>query len=277
MSPRPPAGRPISGARRPRPQSAAGSPLGKGASSGAGGGGTSRGARGRDASPEPGGAGGRRVLPAELGLAGRRVLTLPSHVDQCDKGEQCCWRWLAHAVLKEASWLKEDLDTAREEHAQYTRERMKAEHDAEAFAELRGAHAEMQRELADVRSEAHELRRELTALKTAHAHKVAHEQELERELARSDRERKMTAEREGIAMRRAQQGEQESTVAKAMVEDLQKKLLHAEDQRARTKADLDAIKREKDLLQQAVDLHAAKGKKKKGAKGKAAAGPGKAK
>ncbi|OLP77235.1 hypothetical protein AK812_SmicGene42724 [Symbiodinium microadriaticum] len=42
---------------------------------------------------------GRRILPAELGLAGRRVLTLPSHVDNCDQGEACCWRWLAHAAM----------------------------------------------------------------------------------------------------------------------------------------------------------------------------------
>jgi len=207
-------------------------------------------------------------LPAELGLAGRRVLQLPSHVDQCDKGEQCCWRWLAHAVLKEASWLKEDLDVSREEHAQYTRERVKVDHDSEAYAELRGAHAETQRELAEIRSETYDLRRELAALKTAHAHKVAHEQELERELAKCERERKLTAEKEVAATKRALAAEKEAMTAAALAEDLQRKMLYSEDQKARIKGDLDSLKREKDALQQVLDDMLAAAAKKKKAKGK---------
>jgi len=203
------------------------------------------------------------VLPAELGLAGRRVLTLPSHVDQCDKGEQCCWRWLAHAVLKEASWLKEDLDTAREEHSQYTREKLKAEHDAEAFAELRGAHAETKRELAECRAEAHDLRRELAALKTAHAHKSAREQELEREVAKLDRERRETSARESAALKRADVAEREAAHATSTADELHQRILLMEDAKARLSADLQQCRLERDKLLQAAEELANKKKKKK--------------
>lgn len=204
---------------------------------------------------------------------------MPSHVEQCDKGEQCCWRWLAHAVLKEATWLKEDLDTTREEHDRYARERQKAEHDSEAYAELRGAHAETQRELAEVRVETHEMRREMASLKTAHAHKVAHEQELERELAKSERERRQTSERETAALKRSQIDEKEALLARHTAEDLQAKLLAAEDEKARLRSNFEAVKRERDALQQVVDLATAKAKKKdkgggKKNKGTVAAGSG---
>jgi len=197
--------------------------------------------------------GGRRMLPAELGLAGRRVLTLPSHVEQCDQGEQCCWRWLAHAVLKEASWLREDLDVARDEHSQYTREKQKAELDAEAYAELRGAHTETIRELKDGREEAGDLRRELAALKTAHAHKTAREQELMRELTRIEKDRREVATSEGTAVKRAEAAERELARASAAEEELHQRVLQFEDMKARLIADVQELKGERDLLRAAAE------------------------
>lgn len=208
-----------------------------------------------------GGGHGRRALPAELGLAGRRVLTLPSHVDQCDQGEHCCWRWLAHAVLKEASWLKEDLDTAREEHSQYARERLKAEHDVEAFAELRGAHATTVRELTDCRSEVGDLRRELAALKTAHAHKAAREQELERELAKVEKDRRDTNSREAQALRRAETAERELAKTSAQAEELHNQIMHREDLKAKIQADLNECRSERDTLRRAAEEAATKKKR----------------
>lgn len=200
------------------------------------------------------------MLPAELGLAGRRVLTLPSHVEQCDQGEQCCWRWLAHAVLKEASWLREDLDNVREEHSQFTRERQKAELDTEAFAELRGAHAETQRELKDAREEAADLRRELAALKTAHAHKTAREQELERELGRVDKERRDITVRESNALQRAETAERELSRLTAAEEELQQRAQQMEDWKVRMDVELQETRAERDALRQVVE-EAAKKKK----------------
>mmetsp|Transcript_124551 Transcript_124551/g.346791 ORF Transcript_124551/g.346791 Transcript_124551/m.346791 type:complete len:317 (-) Transcript_124551:81-1031(-) len=191
---------------------------------------------------------GRRVLPAELGLAGRRVLTLPSHVDTCDQGERCCWRWLAHAVLKEASWLKEDLDSVREEHSAYVGERAKVEHDIEAFAELRGAHAQLQREFHEVRADACELRRELSSIRIAHAHKAAREKELERDLARTEEERVRTAEREADAKRRADEAESLLTQARAEAEELKAKLRRMQGLEAETDIQLRELRTERDEL-----------------------------
>jgi len=216
-------------------------------------------------------AAGRRMLPAELGLAGRRVLTLPSHVEQCDQGEQCCWRWLAHAVLKEASWLREDLDVAREEHSQYTREKQKAELDAEAYAELRGAHAATIKELKDAREEAGDLRRELASLKTAHAHKTAREQELLREFTRVEKERREVVALEASAAKRAEAAERELSKAAHTAEELQNRVLHMEDIKARLNADLQEANKERDLLRTAAE-EAGKKKKKGGGKEKAKAG-----
>lgn len=178
---------------------------------------------------------------------------MPSHVEQCDQGEQCCWRWLAHAVLKEASWLREDLEKTRDEHSQYTREKHKAELDAEAYAELRGAHAETIRELKDAREEAGDLRRELAALKTAHAHKTAREQELMRELTRVEKERREVATSEGAAAKRAEAAERELARASAAEEELQQRVLQFEDLKARLVADLQELKGERDLLRAAAE------------------------
>lgn len=189
---------------------------------------------------------GRRALPAELGLAGHRVLTLPSHVDTCDQGEKCCWRWLAHSVLKEASWLKEDLDSVRQEHAQSVGERTKLEHDTEAFAELRGAHAATQRELDSLKAEAAEVRRELAAIRTAHAHKAAREQELERELSRVDEERRRFIEQEAASTRRADEAERELERARHREQELEMKLLSTREAEADAHAEVKEVRAELD-------------------------------
>lgn len=257
---RPGRGEPTRPARSPAPTGGGGS-----GATGAAIGSSRPGTKGAERLPSAPGS-SRRMLPAELGLAGKRILTLPSYVDQCEQGEQCCWRWLAHAVLKEATWLKEDLDTAREEHLQYTRERHKAEHDAEAFAELRGAHSETQRELSECRSETGDLRRELAALKMAHAHKSAREQELERELARLEKAQRETGQREVAAMRRAEVAERDLARATAVEEDLQQRMLQLEDLKARLGADLQEARAERDTLRKAAEEEAER--KKKGKKGK---------
>lgn len=228
-------------------------------------------AAGRSHGASPSNA-GRRVLPAELGLAGRRVLTLPSHVDTCDQGERCCWRWLAHAVLKEASWLKEDLDSVREEHSAYVGERVKVEHDIEAFAELRGAHAQMQREFSEARADACELRRELSAIRTAHAHKAAREKELERELARTEEERLRTADREAAERTRAEEAENLLAKARAAAEEWKEKLLRMEGLEAQTDAELRDLRTQRDTLRREKEELEAK-RKKKGGKRTGSKGP----
>ncbi|CAE8590512.1 unnamed protein product, partial [Polarella glacialis] len=107
-------------------------------------------------------------LPAEMGLAGLQVLHLPPDVTACDAGEQCCWRWLSHSLLKESSWLKDDLDHVRQEHEQYMGQRTKVELDIEAFAELRGSHKTLLHELHHSRAECTDLRRDFTVLKMTH-------------------------------------------------------------------------------------------------------------
>lgn len=207
---------------------------------------------------------GRRVVAADLGLASQRVLTLPSHVGTCNMGEKCCWRWLAHSVLKEATWLKKDLDSVREERAQQcTNERFKIDHNAEAFAELRGAHAEKQRELGVVSAEVADLRRELGAMRTAHVYKAARTDELERELARVEEARRVAAEREAAATRRADEAERELARALAVEKELSQSLLAKEDWKTKAIADQRELQAEYDQLKQAADEAAAKLARKK--------------
>jgi len=202
-------------------------------------------------------------LPAELGLAGRRLVNLPSNIDTCDQGERCCWRWLAHSVLKEASWLKEELDAVRKDQGERLAERAKVEHDAEAHAELRGAHAEVQRELIEARAEICELRRERAAMRTENATKAAREVELEREIARAEDDKLRTCDREAAAYRRAQDSEALLARTRVTVEELRKQLAQAEVAQAHAAAQLAQVTKELNEMQREREATAEARRKKR--------------
>eukprot|EP00930_Biecheleria_cincta_P056503 TRINITY_DN4260_c0_g1_i1.p1 TRINITY_DN4260_c0_g1~~TRINITY_DN4260_c0_g1_i1.p1 ORF type:complete len:292 (-),score=56.69 TRINITY_DN4260_c0_g1_i1:2-877(-) len=197
---------------------------------------------------------GRRMLPAELGLAGRRILALPAHIDQCDQGENCCWRWLAHAVLRESAWLKEDLDSVRKEHEEQLTSRTKVENDIEAYAELRGSHSAMQSELKDLRHESAELRRELMALKAAHAHKVSREQELQREVSRLEAEKGQMEQRQNEAKLHADHLQQQLAAQRSAGEEMNHQILRLEDAKAQIESESKRYQVECAELRKTVDL-----------------------
>ncbi|CAJ1417203.1 unnamed protein product [Effrenium voratum] len=196
---------------------------------------------------------GRRILPAELGLAGRRVLTLPSHVDQCDQGESCCWRWLAHAVLKEAAWLKEDLDSLRKEHAEQQEHHTKVENCTEDLAELRGAHKILQQELRTSREQCDLVRQELLIVKTSQAQKLSKEEDLVREVARLEGEKSQAVARMEDARQKHMQMERETFRMHSEIEDLKRQILFREDDRVRAEGLLKAVKKERDELKEAAE------------------------
>lgn len=181
---------------------------------------------------------GQRLFPAELGLSSGRVLTLPSHLDNCSAGDKCCWRWLTHAVLREAAWLKADLEGARELHAleMSAPSKVYSKHDAEAFAELRGAHAEAQRELRELRAETRDLEQELSQLKTEHAQGLAKEESVKSQIENSKGVRDAAATRAAEAADQAAAAELEVQRAKEEEAALQRNVLKAEDWKAQAEA-----------------------------------------
>jgi len=195
-------------------------------------------------------------LPAELGQSGRRLVNLTSNVDTCDQGDRCCWRWLAHSVLKEASWLKDELDAVQKEQGDRLAERFRVEHNAEAYAELRGAHAEVQRELGEARAEICELRRESAVIRTHNATKAAREVELEREIARLEDENLRLCDCEAEATRRAQDAEALLARTRVTVEELRERLSQTETTQALTAAQVAQVIRERNELQREKDAAA---------------------
>eukprot|EP00435_Cladocopium_sp_Y103_P059223 s445_g21.t1 len=220
---------------------------------------------------------GRRILPAELGLSGRRVLTLPSHVDNCDQGESCCWRWLAHAVLKEASWLKEDLDTLRKEYAHHMEQQTKVESSVEELAELRGAHRMLQTELRSSRDSCDVLRQELLLAKTQAVQKQSREEDLMQEVARLTEEKSQATARAEKAMEKSMETERENYKMHADVEDLKRQLLFLEDDKVRTEGLIKTVTKERDELRQVQEAQKEAAKRRKAAKAKSSAKPGKTK
>jgi len=189
-------------------------------------------------------------LPAELGFAaGRRLVNLPHNVKGCDQGERCCWRWLAHTVLKEASGFKEELDTVRKEQGGRLAEQAKVEHDVEAYAELRGAHAQVQRELSGNRAEICELKQERAAMRTEIATKAAREVELEREIARAEDDKLRSCDREAAANRRTQESEAILARTQATLEEFRKQILQNEIAQAHAAVQLAQVTKERNELQ----------------------------
>mmetsp|Transcript_61926 Transcript_61926/g.119373 ORF Transcript_61926/g.119373 Transcript_61926/m.119373 type:complete len:279 (-) Transcript_61926:373-1209(-) len=195
-------------------------------------------------------------LPAELGLAGRRLVSLPHNVGGCDQGERCCWRWLAHSVLEEAAGLKEELDAVRKEQGDRLAERAKVEHDVEAHAELRGTHAEVQRELSGTRVQIGELRQERAAMRAEIATKAAREVELEREIARAEDDKLRTSEREAAANRRAQESEAILARTQATLEEFRKQISQQEIAQAHAAVQLAQVIKERDELQREREVAA---------------------
>lgn len=177
---------------------------------------------------------------------------LPPNVEVCSGGERCCWRWLSHAVLKEVSYLRSDLDAARHEYSTYVSEHARMLHDSEAYAMLRGAHGELQRELGETRADAHSLRREIGALRSAFGQQQAREQELERELNASNAERKEALQRIRVAEQLAEDTELELVRTRMQLDETRRKLLQVEDQKARALADLNQLRADHDAIQRAA-------------------------
>lgn len=186
---------------------------------------------------------------------------MPSHVDQCDQGEHCCWRWLAHAVLQEAAFLKDDLDIVRKEHDDQVHYQTKIDFDVEAYAELRGSHSAMQSELRDLRQECTDLRRELMALKTAHAHKASREQELQREVSRLTEEKRQMELREKDARQHADRLQEQLTAQRSAAEEMSHQILRLEDAKAQKEGESKRYRDECAELRRIVELGESKKKK----------------
>lgn len=170
-----------------------------------------------------------RALPAELGLAGQRVLDLPAELDTCSQGERCCWRWLAHAVLKEASWMKDDLDKARQDYIDAVSDHAQVQSDAEAYAELRGEHKAMLLQAVANSAKATESETKLATLQKAYGHKAAREQELERQIAKMEMNRKAAEDRELALLRRAESAEHELVKSQVRAESTNQRKLQLEE------------------------------------------------
>lgn len=166
-------------------------------------------------------------------------------------------------MLKESNWLKEDLDEVRKEYAEKVSQQSKAEHDIEAFAELRGAHRSLQEELSGSRHECAELRRELIALKSAHANKIAREQELQREVARLDSESRKAVERSESVQQKFDEARQELFEVKADLEDAKRRLLSNEDEKTRCEGIQKALQKERDELKKDLEELQAKRQQRK--------------
>lgn len=209
-------------------------------------------------------------MPAELGLAGRRVLTLPSHVDNCDQGEACCWRWLAHAVLKEAAWLKEDLDSLRKEHAERLAQISKVENSTEDLAELRGAHRAVQEELKATKAQCDELRYEMLTIKTSGAQRATKVEDLQKDVQRLEDEKAQALTKLEEAQKDVLERERNEYRMQSEMQDLKRQLLLYEDDKVRNEGLLKAIRQERDTLRQAADEAARRRKAKAKTKARSA-------
>lgn len=88
--------------------------------------------------------------------------TAPKHLSECT--ESCYWRWLVHMLLEDVAALKDKIDVAQEEYLGHVRERQKLEQRHRDFEHLKHVHANMTKELANLRQEAPELAAEIESL-----------------------------------------------------------------------------------------------------------------
>jgi len=173
------------------------------------------------------------LLPAELGLAGTRMLAVPSHVKTCNDAENCCWRWLAHSLLKEVEWGAQELQTAQSGLSAKMKEREQIEHDFVAFAELRGAHFETQKQLDECKMQAKNLTDELAVLRSESAQKAARALELERQTMMLLESQRALADKESEAQHRAAELEVKLVRAGCREEELRRRLQDSEEGRRR--------------------------------------------
>ncbi|OLP77234.1 hypothetical protein AK812_SmicGene42726 [Symbiodinium microadriaticum] len=175
-------------------------------------------------------------------------------------------------VLKEAAWLKEDLDSLRKEHADRLAQISKVENSTEDLAELRGAHKAVQEELKASKAQCDELRYEMLTIKTAGAQRATKVEDLQKDVQRLEDEKSQAlakleeAQKELLERERTEYRTQScvefSCILDPMIEDLKRQLLLFEDDKVRNEGLLKAIRQERDTLRQAADDAARKRKAK---------------
>jgi len=173
-------------------------------------------------------------------------------------------------VLKEASWLKEDLDTLRKEYADRMEHQVKVENSVEELAELRGAHRTLQNELRLSREDCATLRQELLVAKTQAVQKQSREEDLVNDVARLKDEKSQASARADKALERAMEMERENYKMHADVEDLKRQLLFLEDDKVRAEGLIKALRKESDELRQEQEAQREAAKRRKAAKAKGA-------
>merc|ERR1711879_690857 len=139
------------------------------------------------------------------------------------------------------------------EHDEHMESHTKAEHDVTAFAELRGAHSALQQELGEYRHDCADLRRELMTLKAAHGQKVAREQELQRDTARLEEEKKESLAREAELRAAAETAQMELRNLRIANEDANRELRSMQDWKITAEMDLKRMASERDELKKAVE------------------------
>jgi len=195
--------------------------------------------------------------PGVGSLSGHRFIHAPCDVDICDHGDRCCWRWLAHSILKETSWLKDELHKVRKDQGDRLAERAQVEHNTEAHAELRGTHAKMSCDLNEARAEICEFMRERTAMITNNATQAAREAEVEREIARLEEEKLRSCDRQDHANRRVQDSDALLASTLITLEELRQRLSQAEIAQALAAAQLAQVIKERSDLQKEKEAAAA--------------------
>merc|ERR1712032_163254 len=100
--------------------------------------------------------------------------------------------------------------------------------------------------------------RELTSIRTAHAHKAAREQELERELARVEEEKRRCMQQEAVALRRAEDAERELDRSRHREQEMEKKLLFARDAETHLVSEIKELRADREQVRKAMEAEAAK-------------------
>jgi chromosome segregation ATPase len=145
------------------------------------------------------------------------------------------------------------MTATRQEYERAMHERTKLEHDVEAFAELRGAHSQVQQEYYDLKMEVTRSRNEVMKLGNTLAQKNSREMELERELAQASAARQKAMDREVAALQKADDASMKMNKALYAEEYLRKELLRLEDEKVKMSHELRETKRERDTLKKLAE------------------------
>jgi len=190
----------------------------------------------------------RNLLPQSLGLADGRNLALPASMEECHSGEECCWRWLAHTMLKEASWLREDLDGVQHERESCRAARARAGDDQRAFSELKDTHSQIRQQILGLRADAADLRGQVHTLRMTITRQTMVEKELVTELADLDEGCRKLEQDESAHIRCASDAHQELNTLRKSADDKIWHLAQLEEANLSSRGDASKVQKACDRL-----------------------------